>query len=900
MRDAQSFGQQIKRQDAPRKVLRGTVFEAGAGTAGVELPDGVRLRRVATSGTLAVGDVVDVELSGGRARILTAGEVTAGGAISSSVSGTGMLFGAPSPHDLLGSHHTLPTLSQNLFLASPISSSGVPSFRAIGAADLPGQFAGFANPTALAGMTAINGTATTAMRSDAAPAINPAITPTWTGLHTFNAGATIAAGQNLNFGADVSLSRLGADVLGLGSGDSFRSPNYVSGVAGWSIDGTGDAEFNNITARGELRAFVFKINELSATAGTFGVFYSASTAWADFTTASSLSGSFTFRAKNSDAGGMLFGMGDILRTKAWNGAALVDAWFTITARTNETDRTLYTATLNSGSTSATIREGTAIVDYGPSGTGAITLSTDGTVGSTPNITLFKHAGAPWSTITPLMRIGNLNGYGSFATNTYGIAMGEPTGAWMTLEGNAIRLKQSSTDVIVLDGATGNSSFAGVISIGTSGGIYQGSGTFASPTTGLKIFNSSGIGIIAGYNSGTVQWQAGTDGRLYAGAQKVMLSAAGITVASPQTAGVLSAGDPAVIEWRESTVTGGLKGRIYTTVNSAQGDVWIDSAVGTLRMFSRVTIGSTNGIDTGISIGFPDIANSRTGTITIAGKLAVSGVTIDGTASRNYFKDSETVSAGLGGNGLRVGTVWNMYGIYSESGPCAVGGEISGNHPVVVRNGLVVENYNYAAGLTPGIGAIIAGSISHNYTPTSGTWSAQSTLLLNAQDYSTIGFHDSGSRVDFIRVGAGVMTLGYDGGFGAAAIYAPNKITSDTSVSGQVTMHQQRVVATAGSGSTDTSLIVPIERSCTLKRWTVSFFVSNGSGTNGFILRLKTANGTTVATVDTRGYNPGGSRYLVNTSLSTAVDTSTQVLYIESEQAGTFSGTLYLTSSVFLS
>jgi hypothetical protein len=44
----------------------------------------------------------------------------------------------------------------------------------------------FANPSASIGMTATNGVATTAMRSDAAPAINAAITPTWTGNHTFS------------------------------------------------------------------------------------------------------------------------------------------------------------------------------------------------------------------------------------------------------------------------------------------------------------------------------------------------------------------------------------------------------------------------------------------------------------------------------------------------------------------------------------------------------------------------------------------------------------------------------------------------------------------------------------------------------------------------------------------
>ncbi len=48
------------------------------------------------------------------------------------------------------------------------------------------------NPTAQVGLTPINGVALTWMRSDAAPALNQGITPTWTGLHTFTAGLNSA------------------------------------------------------------------------------------------------------------------------------------------------------------------------------------------------------------------------------------------------------------------------------------------------------------------------------------------------------------------------------------------------------------------------------------------------------------------------------------------------------------------------------------------------------------------------------------------------------------------------------------------------------------------------------------------------------------------------------------
>ncbi len=50
----------------------------------------------------------------------------------------------------------------------------------------------FANPTGTVGLSAVNGSATTAMRSDGAPALSQAITPTWTGIHAFT-NATYSA-----------------------------------------------------------------------------------------------------------------------------------------------------------------------------------------------------------------------------------------------------------------------------------------------------------------------------------------------------------------------------------------------------------------------------------------------------------------------------------------------------------------------------------------------------------------------------------------------------------------------------------------------------------------------------------------------------------------------------------
>lgn len=54
---------------------------------------------------------------------------------------------------------------------------------------------GLADPTGTIGLTAVAGTANTAPRSDSAPALSQAITPTWTGQHIFSSTASSGAVQ---------------------------------------------------------------------------------------------------------------------------------------------------------------------------------------------------------------------------------------------------------------------------------------------------------------------------------------------------------------------------------------------------------------------------------------------------------------------------------------------------------------------------------------------------------------------------------------------------------------------------------------------------------------------------------------------------------------------------------
>jgi hypothetical protein len=78
-------------------------------------------------------------------------------------------------------------------------------------------------------------------------------------------------------------------------------------------------------------------------------------------------------------------------------------------------------------------------------------------------------------------------------------------------------------------------FIGQLNIDATGWLYQGSGTGSSPVTGLKIFNSGGIGKLSTYNGGVEQITLDTDGRFKAGAGSVIIDAAGIRLVTPASA-----------------------------------------------------------------------------------------------------------------------------------------------------------------------------------------------------------------------------------------------------------------------------------------------------------------------------------------------------------------------------
>lgn len=111
---------------------------------------------------------------------------------------------------------------------------------------------------------------------------------------------------------------------------------------------------------------------------------------------------------------------------------------------------------------------------------------------------------------------------------YQMRMGDPSGVRFQWTGTAMEFYNAANTKTIAFDSSGDGYFAGVMNIGTSGGIWQGNaGSFASPTNGIKLFNSGGIGVLRAYNSGTIQAEINTSGNLTAGGGNVVMNALGL-------------------------------------------------------------------------------------------------------------------------------------------------------------------------------------------------------------------------------------------------------------------------------------------------------------------------------------------------------------------------------------
>ncbi|KKT87703.1 MAG: hypothetical protein UW87_C0026G0006 [Candidatus Moranbacteria bacterium GW2011_GWC2_45_10] len=71
------------------------------------------------------------------------------------------------------------------------------------------------------------------------------------------------------------------------------------------------------------------------------------------------------------------------------------------------------------------------------------------------------------------------------------------------------------------------------------------------------------------------------------------------------------------------------------------------------------------------------------------------------------------------------------------------------------------------------GILNLGSTTVNHNPAGETWNY--SLLLNASDMSSIGFHDSGHSVGSIKFQGNAFTIGGNDAWGDANVYMPGKV-----------------------------------------------------------------------------------------------------------------------------
>jgi hypothetical protein len=211
------------------------------------------------------------------------------------------------------------------------------------------------------------------------------------------------------------------------------------------------------------------------------------------TTTTLAPGYFRINVSDSPSGNQLFVAGDILRMKSFDGSNVLDNWLSVqSVESGESGYHTYVVNNESGST-GTFPAGTAVVNYGQSGDGYIMLTSD--MPNAPYIDMATHTGTPWDTVTPHVRIGNLNGVLGKSSDEWGMAAGED-------------LSDTSKPHVVVS----NSSFL-----------------IASSASGARIqINANRI---AGYNSSdnlTFYLQS-SNGKAYCGGGNVVLDEDGITI-----------------------------------------------------------------------------------------------------------------------------------------------------------------------------------------------------------------------------------------------------------------------------------------------------------------------------------------------------------------------------------
>lgn len=225
-------------------------------------------------------------------------------------------------------------------------------------------------------------------------------------------------------GWNFNASCLWASNLLLNSAGSIQTCDFVTGNNGWKIDCLGNAEFNNVCARGAIRTAVFIKDEISVVGGCTMIRPAGVSAY-DCCPAAD-----TFSIYVNDSVDQ-FAINDLIRLKDDTN----DFWGRVCACGCNSGGCYVTFVKCSGAR-FNLTKGQAIVNYGScAGCGGIMLN-----GQCPYIDIYTHSGTPWNGLNSRVRLGNLDGWGAFSGATYGIAIGCPIGDNLTYDTASSLLK----------------------------------------------------------------------------------------------------------------------------------------------------------------------------------------------------------------------------------------------------------------------------------------------------------------------------------------------------------------------------------------------------------------------------------------------------------------------------
>ena len=121
--------------------------------------------------------------------------------------------------------------------------------------------------------------------------------------------------------------------------------------------------------------------------------------------------------------------------------------------------------------------------------------------------------------------------GRDVTNQYKFRLGKAGGQALRWDSYDLFIRDKYGNRVIEFTAAGDSRFAGAMTIGPNGGIWQGTGgSFAAPRGGLKIWNANGVGRFETYDTGgNVQISFDSTGRLTAGNNNVILDKDGMAI-----------------------------------------------------------------------------------------------------------------------------------------------------------------------------------------------------------------------------------------------------------------------------------------------------------------------------------------------------------------------------------